>query len=76
MIAKYESFSRRYYGGEIGILTPEGNLDTAINIRTAHFEHDGTVTIQAGAGITRNSIPLAEAEEVRLKTGGMQAAIL
>lgn len=76
LIKKYEKQSRWYYGGEIGILTPDGNLDTAILIRMAHFEADGTVTIQAGAGITNNSEPLKEAEEVRVKTGGMQAALL
>jgi len=33
------------------------------------------VTIQAGAGITRDSDPMSEADEVRLKTGGMRVAI-
>jgi hypothetical protein len=42
----------------------------------AHFEGDGTVTIQAGAGITKKSEPLGEAQEVKMKTGGMQAALL
>ena len=45
-------------------------------IRTAHFEADGTVTIQAGAGITKNSDPEKEAQEVRLKIGGMHKALL
>ena len=76
LIKKYETRSRGYYGGEIGILTPDNHLDTAILIRMAHFEPDGTVTIQAGAGITKNSSPLDEAHEVRAKTGGMQAALL
>ncbi|MDD2694048.1 MAG: chorismate-binding protein [Candidatus Gracilibacteria bacterium] len=76
LIKKYEKQSRRYYGGEIGILTPDGDLDTAILIRMAHFDADGTVTIQAGAGITKNSKPLGEAQEVKMKTGGMQAALL
>lgn len=34
------------------------------------------MTIQAGAGITKDSKPLDEAEEVRLKTGGMLSAIM
>ncbi len=42
----------------------------------AHFEKDGTVSIQAGAGITKKSVPLEEAREVRVKTGGMQTALL
>ncbi len=76
IIMKYEKQSRKYYGGEIGIITPDGILDTAILIRMAHFESDGTVTIQAGAGITKKSLPSDEAREVRLKTGGMQSALL
>lgn len=76
LIVKYEPISRGYYGGEIGILTSDGCLDTAITIRTAHFKQDGTVIIQAGAWITKDSKPFDEAEEVRLKTSGMKAAIL
>ena len=45
-------------------------------IRAAHFESDGTVTIQAGAGITKKSDPMDEAREVALKTGGMRSALL
>ncbi len=76
LIKKYEKQSRGYYGGEIGILTPDRTLDTAILIRMAHFEKDGTVTIQAGAGITKKSKPLEEAQEVSVKTGGMRSALL
>lgn len=76
LIKKYETRSRGYYGGEIGILTPDNHLDTAILIRMAHFRPDGTLTIQAGAGITKNSSPIDEAYEVRAKTGGMQSALL
>lgn len=75
LIERYEDRSRKYYGGEIGILTADGHLDTAIMIRAAHFESDGTVTIQAGAGITKKSDPINEAREVALKTRGMQIAL-
>jgi 2-amino-4-deoxychorismate synthase len=75
LIERYEDRSRKYYGGEIGILTADGHLDTAIMIRSVHFQADGTVTIQAGAGITKNSNPTDEAREVALKTRGMQFAL-
>lgn len=75
LIERYEDRSRKYYGGEIGILTADGHLDTAIMIRSAHFQADGTVTIQAGAGITKKSDPMDEAKEVALKTRGMQSAL-
>ena len=75
LIERYEKRSRWYYGGEIGILRANGHLDTAIMIRAAHFESDGTVTIQAGAGITKKSEPMHEAQEVHLKTRGIQLAL-
>lgn len=67
--------SRAYYGGEIGILKPDGTLDTAILIRMAHIRKNGDVTIQAGAGLKRDSIPLKEAQECRAKKDGMERAI-
>jgi phenazine biosynthesis protein phzE len=75
LIERYEDRSRRYYGGEVGILTADGHLDTAIMIRSAHFQADGTVTIQAGAGVTKKSKPMDEAREVALKTWGMRSAL-
>lgn len=75
IIKKYEMQSRAYYGGEIGILKPDGTLDTAILIRMAHIRKNGDVTIQAGAGLKRDSIPLKEAQECRAKKDGMERAI-
>ena len=75
IIKKYETQSRWYYGGEIGILKPNGTLDTAILIRMAHIRKNGDVTIQAGAGLKRDSIPLKEAQECRAKKDGMERAI-
>lgn len=75
IIKKYETQSRWYYGGEIGILKPDGTLDTAILIRMAHIRKNGDVTIQAGAGLKRDSIPLKEAQECRAKKDGMERAI-
>lgn len=76
IIARYEWTSRWYYGGEIGILRPGGNLDTAICIRTARIQPDGTVTIQAGAGLKHDSNPAMEALECRAKMAGTQTAIV
>lgn len=72
IIDTYESSSRRYYGGEIGILHPEDLLDTGIVIRTAELNGEGRVSIRAGAGIVRDSIPEKEAEETRVKSQGMR----
>lgn len=75
VIKKYEPASRGYYGGEIGILTPDGSLDTAILIRMAHIKKNGTVKIQWWAGVKWDSIPHKEAQEVGAKVAGMERAI-
>ncbi len=75
IIQKYENQSRGYYGGEIGILKPDGTLDTAILIRMAHIRKNGDVTIQAGAGLKLDSDPLKEAQECQAKKAGMERAI-
>jgi hypothetical protein len=41
----------------------------------AHIRKNGDVTIQAGAGLKRDSIPLKEAQECRAKKDGMERAI-
>jgi hypothetical protein len=41
----------------------------------AHIQSDGLVRIQAGAGITKNSHPRDELQEVRLKMTGIQRAL-
>lgn len=71
IIKKYEGASRRYYGGEIGILRADGTLDSAILIRTAEFLPDGTARVQAGAGIVRDSVPESEARETQEKAAAM-----
>lgn len=74
-IARSEDSSRRYYGGEIGILEPNGNLDSAICIRAAEVFNDGRFTVQAGAGIVKDSVPEKEAQETTAKAEGMLKVI-
>lgn len=75
VIKKYEKESRGYYGGEIGILKPDGSLDTAILIRMAHIGSSGSFKIQGWAGVKWDSIPQKEAQEVGAKVAGMERAI-
>lgn len=74
IIAKTETVSRGYYGGEIGVYD-NGALDTAIMIRYAQINDSGMISVQAGAGIVRDSDPLKEAEETTAKASGMISAI-
>ena len=62
IIDELEPVKRGVYSGAVGYIGWSGNLDTAIAIRTAVIK-DGTLHIQAGAGVVHDSIPLNEWEE-------------
>jgi len=66
IIAELEPVKRGVYSGAVGYIGWSGNLDTAIAIRTAVIK-DGTLHIQAGAGIVYDSIPRSEWEETMNK---------
>jgi anthranilate synthase component 1 len=54
IIQEFEPVKRGIYSGAIGYIGWNGNMDTAIAIRTAIIK-DNTLTIQAGAGIVADS---------------------
>ena len=62
IIEELEPVKRGIYSGAVGYLAWNGNMDTAIAIRTAVVK-DAQVNIQAGAGIVADSDPNAEWEE-------------
>jgi anthranilate synthase component 1 len=62
IIEELEPERRDIYGGAIGYIGWDGNLDVAIAIRTV-VEQDGELLVQAGAGIVEASQPEAEYEE-------------
>ncbi|RKZ36396.1 MAG: anthranilate synthase component I [Gammaproteobacteria bacterium] len=62
IIDELEPVKRGIYAGAVGYLGWGGTTDTAIAIRTAVIK-DGTLHIQAGAGIVADSIPEREWEE-------------
>ena len=66
IIDELEPVKRGVYGGAIGYLSFNGNMDTAIAIRTAVIR-DNTLHIQAGAGIVADSVPRSEWEETMNK---------
>ncbi len=75
IIAKREQSSRRYYGGEIGVIQKNGDMYSAIMIRTAEIFADGRIAIQAGAGVVRDSDPMKEARETQAKAAGLMLAL-
>lgn len=66
IIDELEPVKRGIYGGAIGYLGFNGDMDLAIAIRTAVIK-DGQLHVQAGAGVVADSDPTAEWEETRNK---------
>ena len=62
IIDELEPEKRGIFGGAVGYLSWNGNMDTAIAIRTA-IVRDNQLYIQAGAGIVADSIPRLEWKE-------------
>jgi anthranilate synthase component 1 len=62
IIDELEPVKRGIYSGAVGYLSWNGNMDTAIAIRTAVIK-DSQLHIQAGAGIVADSIPELEWQE-------------
>ena len=74
LIAAAEGERRGLYGGAVGYLGYDGNLDTAITIRSAVLK-DGQAHVHTGAGIVAGSVPGAEFEETEHKAAALRRAI-
>jgi anthranilate synthase component 1 len=73
IIHELEIQPRGAYGGAIGYISYDGNMDLAITIRTLEVCR-GRVSIQVGAGIVFDSDPEREFYETSHKALGMQKA--
>jgi len=74
LIAAAEGERRGLYGGAVGYLGYDGNLDTAITIRSAVLR-DGRAHLHTGAGIVAASVPEREFEETEHKAAALRRAI-
>ena len=74
LIAEAEGERRGLYGGAVGYLGYDGNLDTAITIRSAVLKDD-RIHLTVGAGIVAGSVPEREFEETDHKAGAVKLAI-
>ncbi|HEX7223916.1 MAG TPA: anthranilate synthase component I family protein [Candidatus Limnocylindrales bacterium] len=74
LIAAAENERRGLYGGAVGYLGYDGNLDTAITIRSAVLR-DGQAHVHTGAGIVAGSVPEKEFEETEHKAAALRRAI-
>ena len=68
-IESIEKSARGWYGGAIGALTLNGDMNTGITIRTTYLR-DGVATYPAGATLLYDSDPASEERETRLKATG------
>ncbi|MEX2012037.1 MAG: anthranilate synthase component I family protein [Chloroflexota bacterium] len=74
LIAAAEGERRGLYGGAVGYLGYDGNLDTAITIRSAVLR-GGQAHVHTGAGIVAGSVPEKEFEETEHKAAALRRAI-
>jgi anthranilate synthase component 1 len=66
LIAQFEKLKRSFYSGSIAYFGFDGNMDSAITIRTTMIKDD-KVVFQAGAGVVADSKPELEYLEVNNK---------
>ncbi len=74
IIDEFETEKRGVYGGAVGYISWNGNMDTAIAIRTAVIK-DGKLYVQAGAGVVADSIPALEWKETMNKARAIFRAV-
>ncbi|WP_331776050.1 anthranilate synthase component I family protein [Sulfurospirillum sp. 1612] len=74
LISEFEGLKRSFYSGAVGYFGFDGNLDSAILIRTAYLD-DEKIIFQAGAGIVADSTPEFEYHEVSNKLAAMTSSL-
>lgn len=75
IIDQLENVGRSYYGGAIGFIGFNGDINHAITIRT-FLSKNNTLICQAGAGIVAKSQKESELQEVNNKLGALKKAII
>jgi anthranilate synthase component 1 len=74
IIDELETEKRGIYGGAVGYIAWNGNMDTAIAIRTAVIK-DNKLYVQAGAGVVADSVPALEWKETMNKARAIFKAV-
>ncbi|MGE0500166.1 MAG: anthranilate synthase [Rhizobiaceae bacterium] len=73
-IEKHEKSPRAWYGGAIGMVHFNGDLNTGLTLRTIRIK-DGVAEVRAGATLLYDSVAEEEEAETELKASAMLAAI-
>lgn len=74
IIDELEPTRRGPYGGAVGYMDFNGDMDTCIALRTIVWK-DGAFDLQAGAGVVADSVPASEYEETMNKAKAMLKAV-
>ncbi len=69
-----ERSARRWYGGAIGMLGFDGNMNTGLTLRTMQLR-DGIAVVRAGATLLHDSVPEDEDKECALKASALLAVL-
>jgi para-aminobenzoate synthetase component 1 len=76
LIDRYERTSRGLFSGALGYVTPTGNFDLNVIIRSLFYNRrDHYLSYQVGSGITFYSDPEREYEECLMKAEGIKRAL-
>lgn len=75
LIDEYEPTVRSYYGGAVGMIGFNSNVNHAIMIRT-FLSRNNTLTYQAGAGVVAGSNPESELKEITNKLAALRKAMV
>ncbi|MCX2723083.1 anthranilate synthase [Roseibium salinum] len=73
-IEDHEKSPRAWYGGAIGAVLFNGDMNTGLTLRTVRIK-DGMAQIRAGATLLYDSVPEEEEAETELKAEAMRAAV-
>ncbi len=74
LIAEFEGVKRSFYSGVVGYFGFDGNMDSAISIRTSYLD-DEKIVFQAGAGIVADSKKELEYLEVQNKLQALMSSL-
>ena len=73
LIEKYEASRRELFSGTVGYITPDGDFDFNVVIRSVFYNgFTGYLSYQTGGAITYDSTPQQEYEEMRLKAWAIE----
>ncbi|WP_150266633.1 anthranilate synthase component I [Paenibacillus tepidiphilus] len=70
----HESSTRKWYGGAVGFMTFDGNLNTGLTLRTINLKN-GLAEIKVGATLLYDSNPEDEENETYIKASALLSSI-